>query len=196
MDGERTQSKPEWRSQANRLLIIANAFGYAGWLSVCFQTALGVALVVALVFAASSSHILGEEPTPGISIGIFWAVCGVVVLLVAIATAYRYVRIARRLRLPTTDINPKGSEVVRLLRLSIVLGAVGMLLTLVGAGASVAVLLAKAAAQPDSVVLYNDPQRIIRALDLYVVAANLNGIAAHFVGATTALSLLDWLRRQ
>lgn len=190
------QAKPELRSPVTKVVTIANAFRWIGWLSLCLQVGFGTATAVALSLAARSSPVLGEEPTPGITIGIFWAVCGSVMLLVAIAITTRYLSIARLLLLPDIEQHPKAGETFRTLRLATLLGLVGMAVMLIGAGSSVALLLAKAMVQRSSATSYTDPQQIIRALDLYVVAANLNGIAAHFVGATAALGLGDWLRKQ
>ena len=190
------QAKPELRSPASKVVTIANAFRWIGWLSLCLQVGFGIATAVTLGLAARSSPVLGEEPTPGITIGIFWAVCGSVMLLVAIAITARYLNTARLLMLPDAEQHPKAGETFRTLRLATLLGLVGMAVMLIGAGSSVALLLAKATAQLSGATNYSNPQQIIRALDLYVVAANLNGIAAHFVGATAALGLTDWLRKQ
>ncbi len=190
------QAKPELRSPVNKVMTIANAFRWVGWISLCLQVGFGIATAVTLALAARSSPVLGEEPTPGITIGIFWAVCGSVMLLVAIAITVRYLNMARLLLLPDAEQHPKTGETFRTLRLATLLGLVGIAVMLVGAGSSVALLLAKATAQLSGAANYSDPQRVVRALDLYVVAANLNGIAAHFVGATAALGLNDWLRKQ
>jgi len=190
------QAKPELRSPVSKVVTIANAFRWIGWISLCLQVGFGIATAVTLALAARSSPVLGEEPTPGITIGIFWAVCGSVMLLVAIAITVRYLNTARLLMLPDAEQHPKAGETFRTLRLATLLGLVGMAVMLIGAGSSVALLLAKATAQLSGATNYSDPQQIIRALDLYVVAANLNGIAAHFVGATAALGLTDWLRKQ
>jgi hypothetical protein len=79
--------------------------------------------------------------------------------------------------------------------LGAIAGLVGMLLTILGGGATLGVLLAKSIAQPQGVAIY-DPNRIIRSLDIFVAMANMNGIAAHFIGTATSLGLLNWLYRQ
>jgi hypothetical protein len=69
-----------------------------------------------------------------------------------------------------------------------------MLLTILGSGATIGVLLAKSVAQPQGVAIY-DPNRIIRSLNIFVAAANTTGITAHFVGAVTALGVFNCLHR-
>jgi hypothetical protein len=54
----------------------------------------------------------------------------------------------------------------------------------------VSVLVAKAVSQPPGVAI-TDPNKIIRALDVFIVVANINGIAAHFVGTVASIWLLE-----
>ncbi len=49
---------------------------------------------------------------------------------------------------------------MEVLRLAVIVGFVGMLLTILGNGATIGVLLAKSVAQPQGVAIY-DPNRII-----------------------------------
>jgi hypothetical protein len=71
---------------------------------------------------------------------------------------------------------------------------VGILLNLLGGGATLGVLVAKAVSQPPGVAI-TDPNRIIRGLDVFVMVANINGIAAHFVGNVASLWLIDQVHR-
>jgi hypothetical protein len=70
-----------------------------------------------------------------------------------------------------------------------------MLLTILGGGAALGVLLAKSIAQPQGMAIY-DPTRIIRSLDVFVAMANMIGITGHFVGTIGSLGLFNWLHRQ
>ncbi|MGC8713440.1 MAG: DUF3611 family protein, partial [Leptodesmis sp.] len=54
----------------------------------------------------------------------------------------------------------------------------------------VTVLLAKTVSQPPGVAIV-DPNKIVRALDVFVVLANLTLIAAHLAGTVIAFWLLD-----
>ncbi|MDG2617688.1 DUF3611 family protein [Thermoleptolyngbya sichuanensis XZ-Cy5] len=186
------QTKPDLRSPANRALDLSRAFWWVGLLSVLLQMGLGAAAVAALVSASRSNLVLDEPPVRGIGIGIFWAVCGCVLLLVAIANAFRYIRISQCLRRLDLEQHPKTIALVRLLRVGIVLGLVGALVTLVGAEVSIATLMTQA---ETSSALANT-QGFVRILNLQVVAANLHLVAAHFAGLTLSLGLYDWFRRQ
>jgi hypothetical protein len=54
----------------------------------------------------------------------------------------------------------------------------------------VGVLVAKTVSQPPGVVIV-DPNKIVRALDVFVVLANLNLIAAHLIGTAISFWLID-----
>jgi hypothetical protein len=56
------------------------------------------------------------------------------------------------------------------------------------------VLVAKAVSQPAGVAI-TDPTKIVRALDVFVVVANIAGIAANFMGMIVSLWLFDRIER-
>jgi hypothetical protein len=130
--------------------------------------------------------------TPGINISIFWAVCGIVALLFSVYLAFRITRFAGRLFNQNPALHPKKADVIQLLRIGVITSLVGMLLTILGGGSGVGVLLEKSIAQPQGVAIY-DPNRIIRSLDIFAAMANMTGIAAHFIGTLTYLGLVNWI---
>lgn len=125
-------------------------------------------------------------------IGIFWAVCGLIVLLPNLYFAFRWTRFARRLRQPNVAVHPSKAFVLQVLRWGVIIGLIGMLITILGEGSSLGVILAKSIAQPQGVAIY-DPVRVIRSVDVFVAMANFNGITAHFIGAAASLGLWNWL---
>jgi hypothetical protein len=182
----------------------------AGWGSLIAQVGLAATSGVLLLLAisgrsfnqaiATPSTLSGvplpatQATTPSLGIGIFWAVCGFCVLLFGCYLAFRLIRFGKRLRHPNAAMHPRRGKVMEVLRLAVIVGLVGMLLTILGSGASIGVLLAKSVAQPQGVALY-DPNRIIRSLDVFVAAANTTGVAAHFVATVTSLAVFNWLHR-
>lgn len=186
------QTNPGLRSPAHRALDLSRAFWWMGLISILLQVGLGAAAAAALVSTSRSNLVLDEPPVQGIGIGIFWAMCGGVLLLVAIANAFRYIRVSQRLRRIDLEQHPKASTLVRLLRVGIVLGLVGALVTLVGAEVSLATLMSHA----ETTSALANAQGFARILNLQVVAANLHLVAAHFAGLTLSLGLYDWFRRQ
>lgn len=206
------QTDAEAASLSSKLDRVATVLRLAGWLGFWIQLGLAAASGLMLVFAIGGRNFSQSAPaiapmpgagiqpveagtTPGLGIGVFWAVCGILALLVSIYLAFRQTRFAKRLRHPNSAIHPKRAEVLRVLRLSVIVGLVGMLLTILGGGATLGVLLSKSIAQPQGVAIY-DPNRIIRSLDIFVAMANMNGIAAHFVGTVAALGLFNWLHNE
>lgn len=172
---------------------VVTAFRLGGWLAFWLEIGLAVASCIVLFFAASGRN-FSSAANSGISIGIFWAVCGVTLLYFNAYLAFRYTRIAKRLVHPNPDLHPKKADTLQILRLAVMVSLVGIFLSLLGAGATVGVLVAKSVSQPPGVAI-TDPNKIIRALDVFVEVANINGIAGHFVGVVTSLGLLNWLNR-
>jgi len=190
---------------------VGNILRLTGWIGLSAQIVFGAVALLMLLFAIAGRNFsqatalpsaitpgvavpVNQGVTPGIGSGIFWAVCGILALLGGIYLAFRQTRLARRLRHADTMKHPTKAEVMTVLRLGAIVGLVGMLLTILGGGATLAVLFSKAIAQPQGVAIY-DPTRAIRSIDIMVAMANMSGIAAHFVGTVASLSVFEWLHR-
>lgn len=181
----------------------------AAWVSFVIQVGLAAVSTVLLLLAIAGrsfnqSIAVPGDPrigvatapatSPGLGVGIFWAVCGVLVLLFGSYLAFRLIRIAKRLGNPNPAIRPRRTKVMQVLKLSVITGSIGILLMILGTGATIAVLLAKSVSQPQGVAIY-DPSRSIRSVDVFVAAANTTGITAHFVAVVASLSVFNWLHR-
>jgi hypothetical protein len=169
---------------------IAHSFRLLGWMGFWLQLVLAFLAAIALLFAISGRS-FSLDPYVMTGVGIFWGVCGVVLLAVGILFNVRYIRIARGLmREPGAILHPHKANTIRLLRLGGMVGFIGMLVALLGSGASVTVLLAKTVSQPPGVAIV-DPNKIVRALDVFVVLANLTLVAAQLAGTVVAFWLMD-----
>jgi hypothetical protein len=186
-----------------RIAVILRIVGWSSlWVQLGFGAASGLLLLFAITgrnFSQAIAPVPGypvpnytQGTTPGVGISIFWAICGILVLLFGIYSAYRLTRHGKRLANANRDLHPRKAEVMQLLRIAAIAGFVGMLLTIIGGGVGLGVLLAKSIAQPQGVAIY-DPNRLIRSIDIFVAMANMNGIFAHFVGTGTAAGLFIWL---
>lgn len=198
-------------SLSHKLEQIGKILRLIGWVGIITQLGFGIVAGVMLLFAIAGRNFnqavapavpgiaigrgFQNATTPGLGIGIFWAVCGIIALLFTAYLAFRQLRFARRLRNPNPELHPKKSEVMRILRIGIVAGFIGMGLTILGGGAAMGVLLSKSIAQPQGVAIY-DPTRIIRPLDVLVAMANMIGISAHFLGTIASVATANWLHRQ
>lgn len=202
------QADLQTRSVSPTLERVSTVLRFAGWSGFWVQLGLAIATAILLVFAItgrSFSRAVAPPPgigvvgvdqggTPGLGVGMFWAVCGIAALLVSVYLAFRQTRYAKRLRHPDAAVHPKKAEVMQLVRLGVIVGLIGMLVTILGGGVTLSVLLAKSISQPQGVAIY-DPTRFIRSLDIFIALANMNGIAAHFLGTVASLGLLNWLSR-
>jgi hypothetical protein len=199
-------------SLSHKLEQVGKVLRIIGWAGIVTQLGLAIVAGVMLVFAIAGRNFnqavvappvpgapiygsLRDATTPGLGVGIFWAVAGILALLFTAYLAFRQLRFARRLRHSDSLRHPKKSEVLQVLRIAIIAGFVGMGLTILGGGAALGVLLSKSIAIPQGVAIYA-PTRIIRPLDVLVAMANMVGITAHFLGTIASVATVNWLHRQ
>ncbi|MGD9541112.1 MAG: DUF3611 family protein, partial [Methylocystis sp.] len=64
----------------------------------------------------------------------------------------------------------------------------GAIVSFIGVGLSIALLVAKTVSQPPGIAI-TDPDKIVRALDIFVLMANFNLLVAHFIGAGASVWL-------
>jgi Protein of unknown function (DUF3611) len=183
------QIESEVRAPAPALNGIANTIRLTGWATLWVQLLLVLVSGLILLFAATGRS-FSTHQNPGIGVGIFWAVGGILALLFSVYWDFRYTRIGRSLGNPNPVLHPSKADTTAAIRLGIIIGLVGLSLTILGAGVTVSVLVAKSISQPPGVTIV-DPYRIIRPLDVFVMLANINGIAAHFVGTVASIWLLE-----
>lgn len=198
-------------SLSHKLEQIGKILRLIGWGGLVTQLGLAIAAGLMLLFAIAGRNFnqatvtptvpgipidnFSSTTTPGLGIGIFWAITGILALLLTAFLAFRQLRFARRLRNPNPELHLKKSEVMRVLRIGIIAGFIGMGITILGGGAALGVLLSKLIAIPQGVAIYA-PNRIIRPLDVLVAMANMVGIAAHFLGTIASVATANWLHRQ
>lgn len=206
-----TTQPPALEDNDHKLRQIGKVLRLIGWLGVITQLGLAIVASVLLLFAIAGRNFnqaaatfiapgapvdnFGSVTTPGLGIGIFWAVCGIATLLFTAFLAFRHTLFARRLRHPSAERHPRKSDVMQVLRLGIIAGFLGMAFTILGSGTALGVLLSKAISQPQGVAIY-DPTRIIRPLDVFVAMSNVIGVTAHFLGTIASVATVNWLHRQ
>ncbi len=165
------------------------AIGLIGWTSLAIQLALALTCGVFLIVASFGSE-FSTDANRGIGVGVFFGVCGIVALCISVLVDYRYTQVSKKLRNPNPAVRPNKADTMNLLRLGIIVGLVGMLLNLLGAGSTLNVLVAKAVSQSPGMTII-DANNIIRALDVFVELANVIGIAAHYAGTLASILLLE-----
>ncbi len=189
--------KPESKSPSSQLQEIAQNFRFTGWISFWAQLVLGVIAAVVLGFASFSRDVATNQKGVGTGVGIFFAVIAVIALGASLFWAFRYTRISRQLQSSNPNNRPRKADTIQLLQLGMSINLVGLLLSLLGAQAIVGALLAKSLTLPQTGlgVYQIDPSRTIRTLDILVVQANTNTVAAHFAGLVGSLWLLNRINR-
>ena len=180
---------------------VAFALRTVGWVSFWVQLVLAVVaaiiLLFAIPFAIPSTTAAGNSTSAGTGGGVFFAICGLLVLGYSVFRAFRFTRLSRQLRSPANAVRPKKADTIKQVQLTLVSNLVGMLLTLVGAEAISGTLLAKSLAQPQALFgAAVDVGKFIQPLDIFVVLANTHATVAHFVGIVGTLWLLDRIHKQ
>jgi hypothetical protein len=180
---------------------VAFALRTVGWVSFWVQLVLAVVaaiiLLFAIPFAIPSTTAAANSTSAGTGGGVFFAICGLLVLGYSVFRAFRFTRLSRQLRSPANAIRPKKADTIKQVQFTLVSNLVGMLLTLVGAEAISGTLLAKSLAQPQALFgAAVDVGKFIQPLDIFVVLANTHATVAHFVGIVGTLWLLDRIHKQ
>lgn len=186
--------KPDSQSPPSALRQIATIFRLAGWASLWIQLVLGVISVIVLLFASVSRGVAGaqNQQSSGTGFGIFFAVIGVITLAAGVYFAFRYTRIGRQLQSPNPNQRPRKADTIRILWWGLLVNLLGMLLTIVGAQAIAGALLLRSLSLPQGVgAVLSNPAEVIRPVDIFVVQANTNIVAAHFAGLVASLFLLN-----
>lgn len=173
----------------NRLHQIANHIRLTGWITLWVQLALALVSGLLLIFASTGRNFADQSHT-GLGIGVFWAITAILLLLLSVLWDFRYTRLGKRLDNRNPILHPSKAETTRAIRMGVLVGLVGILISILGATTSVGVLVAKAVSQPPGMAI-TDPNKIIRALDVFIVVSNINGIIAHFIGLVASLWLLE-----
>jgi hypothetical protein len=175
---------------------IAKAFRFTGWVSLWAQLILTVVSSGILLFASQVGRSTnGGNVSPGTGFGAFLTTCSIFILFFTIYWSLRYVFIGRRLQ-GGPGARPKKAEAVQTLRVGLIASLVGMLLALIGAEATVGLLVQKAFSQGLGGFVNIDPSKFIQPIDIFVVQASINVILAQFSGIASTLWLLQRLNRQ
>ncbi len=184
-------AKEDDSSLSTNVLKIVRALKIAGWIGFWAQSVLAVISTLILLFAIVTRNAgNSEQSNPGTGVGLFLAFLGLVAVYVSIFWSYRYTLLAKKLRL--SDNRPTRADTIKQLKIGIIIGFVGMFVTLLGAEAIVGVLVAKSLSQPQTAFVNAESfNRLVQPIDIFVVQANTNTILAHFLGLVTSVWLLD-----
>jgi hypothetical protein len=170
----------------------ATTFRVAGRIGFWIQLALGAVAALSLGLAVLSRGTRLEVSNPGIGLGIFFALCSLLILVFRIYWALRYGRLAKRLKEDDPAVHPSKGIIFQVLRTGLLVSLVGLLAAFLASEVSILAVLANSLAQPQGVAVYNR-ENIVPTLDLFVVLANVNLTGAHLLGGVNSLALINWI---
>lgn len=160
-------------------------------ISFWIQLALGAVSTIVLLLVIFSRN-FSDINNPFIGLGIFLGVCGIIAVGIRIFWAYRYTVLAKRLQSSNSNLHPKKEEVIKVLRIGLIISLIGIGVGFLASVETVIAVLAKTLAQPQGVAVYN-PETVVRSIDLLLILANVTIIGAHFLGSINSLGLVEWL---
>lgn len=156
---------------------------------------LGTASGITLLLVSFSRSFADESSSIFIGISIFLAIGALILVGFRVYWALRYTRMSQRLQQPNSSLHPKREEVIRILRIGLIVSLTGLVLAFVASEITTVAVLAKAIAQPQGVAVY-DPEKIVREMDLFLILAGVNLIGAHILGSVASLGLLNWITKE
>lgn len=173
---------------------IAKTFRITGWASFWAQLVLTVISCIVLVFAITLGRGANQN-NPVIGSGVGVTFFGILVLGFNMYWAVtRYIPIGRKLA-GNPNLRPRKSETIQAIRMGLIVSLSGVLISLLGAFATVGLLVGKAFSQGVGGFVNTDTSKFIQPIDTLVVQASINVILAQFVGIVAALWLLNRMSR-
>ncbi|MGB3263546.1 MAG: DUF3611 family protein [Microcoleus sp.] len=187
MNEPESLSEPLAKTQFVETFRLFSRFSF--WIQLFFGAVSGIVLLFAMLGRNMSEQ---ANNNAGIGFGVILALVGLLLLSFRIFWDFRYRLLGRLLHAENSQVYPSQQHITRTLRIGLISSLVGVLIAFVASEETVGVVLAKTLSQPQALAAYT-PENVIRSLDIFVMLANVNLIGAHFFGAVTSLSLLNWV---
>jgi cytochrome b561 len=154
------------------------------WLQLLLAVVSGVLLAFGYV-----GHTVSPDGS-GFGDAIYWASAALGLLGVTILFASQYERTAKGIcDRPDRYLRHDRRGGFWFVGVSALFSITGAMISFVGVGLSVALLIGKTVSQPPGIAI-TDPNKIIRALDIFVLLVNFDLLFAHFVGLGVAVWLI------
>ncbi len=166
---------------------LAKKLNLFGWIGFWAQLLIALLSTPLLIFAAMGRGINPGGPDLGDALS--WGAASLLLLGAAVFLDFHHTRVSLRLaRNPAHYLSPENHAAFGFLGVASIIGALGAILAFAGVGMSISLLIAKTVSQPPGIAI-TDPNRIVRALDVFTLLLNFNLLFAHFLGAGIAVSL-------
>jgi cytochrome b561 len=165
---------------------LARRIRLTGWIGFWLDFVLVFLTAPLLAFGAVGQSI---SSTIWVSDPIQWGYLGLGLLLASLFLDFFWTIASGRLVSdPARMLAADQSAALWFLGLGSLVNIVGAVVSFIGVGLSIALLVAKTVSQPPGIAI-TDPDRIVRALDVFILMANFNLLLAHFIGAGAAVWL-------
>jgi hypothetical protein len=123
-----------------------------GRISYWIHLLLGVGSGVILLLVTFSRSFADEGQSVFIGFSIVLAIAALIAVGFRVYWAFRYTRMAKRLQQSNPNLHPKREEVIRVLRIGLVVSLTGLVLAFVALEVTTLAVLAKALAQPQELL--------------------------------------------
>lgn len=165
------------------VLGLAGRLRVLGWIQFWLQLAIVLASAVLLQFSTSGRAI--SPSASGYGDAIYWSLYGFLLLCAADALAFFYTRAANGIVMRPDYLSGARMTAFWFLTAGLLIGLAGTVISFVGVSLSISLLIAKTVSQPPGIAI-TDPNKIIRALDIFVLLVNFILLLAHFIGTGVA----------
>lgn len=186
-ESDRSNHLPSKRKFAQTFRILSRI---SYWIHLILGVISGLTLLL-ITFSRNTA----ENPSLGGGIGIFVAMFSLIALGFRVYWDLRYNRLAKKLQRVNSDVQPSRTEIIKVLRIGLLVSAIGLLLALIASEISLISLVARAIARPQGVAIY-EREQVIRVADLLLILAQFNILGAHFFGSANSLGLLSWISKE
>ncbi len=171
-------------SKSARIRKVGNALKWAGLAGFWIQVFLGVVSSVTLALAIVNKT---ERSSSGVGFSLFCAVCGLICLIVAICISFRYGKMASKFTKPNVA-PPKKSTTMKIVQIAIFTSLGGIIVSILGAETIAGIVLSKTLAfDPAQVFNNRSNTEFVNSLDVFIIQACINIIAAHTAGLISSL---------
>ena len=178
-----TASSPP-ASKSARMRRVATTLKWGGLAGFWIQVFLGVVSAVTLALAITNG---AERSSPGIGFSLFCGVCGLICLIVGICISFKYSKMAKNFATPNVT-PPKKSTTIKITKIAMITSLAGILISILGAETIAGIVLSKTLAFDPAKVFNNQSNtEFVNSLDVFIIQACINIIAAHFAGLVSSL---------
>ncbi|MGD9659066.1 MAG: DUF3611 family protein [Methylocystis sp.] len=165
---------------------LARRIRLMGWMGFWLDFVLAFLTAPLLAFGAVGQSI---SSTTWVSDPIHWGYFGLALLFASLfIDFFSTIASGRLISDPAGALAADQPAALWFLGVGSVVNILGAVVSFIGVGLSIALLVAKTVSQPPGIAI-TDPDKIVRALDIFILMANFNLLVAHFIGAGASVWL-------